>query len=182
MLDVGQTIRYRGLGAGTVVEHVTRRFQNQDRLFAVVDFPHRDLTAQIPIGDPAVAAKVEPVMKKTAIQRLMRDLPERGRVLPRTWDAREEIGEAAIKGGGPEEWAELLASYARAEGAGVSVSTSDDDLVRQACDLLAAEMACAMNIAWEEALEKVEAAYDRAAKASGERHSEPAEHFAAVAV
>jgi RNA polymerase-interacting CarD/CdnL/TRCF family regulator len=178
MLEVGETVRFRGLGAGTVVERVERKFQGRNQTFAVLHFIHSDLRAQIPVDDPAVAAKVEPVLSKASLTKLLRRLPEDGRVLPRTWDAREEIGWSAIKEGGPKEWAELLASYARADGAGVAIAASDEEMVRSAIEMFAAELACASAGSFADSLDQVEGAYDRAVEAASSL--EQVEHFSAV--
>jgi RNA polymerase-interacting CarD/CdnL/TRCF family regulator len=178
MLEVGETVRFRGLGAGTVVEHVERKFQGKEQTFAVLHFIHSELRAQIPIDDPAVASKVEPVLGKNALLKLLRELPDDGRVLPRTWDAREEIGWSAIKEGGPREWAELLASYARADGAGVAIAASDEEMVRSAIEMFAAELACASAGSFTDSLLRVEEAYDQAVEAA--TGLEQVEHFSAV--
>lgn len=175
LLDVGQTVRYRGLGAGRVLRHVTRPFAGEDRIFAVLYFEHSALEAQIPLGDPMIASKVEAVLRPSTLRKILRSIQTGGEKLQRTWDAREEEGERATREGGPREWATLLASYAWAEGHGVAVAASDEELVRKAIDLLASEIACSFQESYEEALERVEGAYEEAvssAALNGGRKSE----------
>lgn len=162
MLDVGSTVRYRGLGAGRVTDHVTRPFFGEERIFAVIYFEHSRLEAQIPLGDPAVAAKVDKVLAPSTLRKLLRSIRDGGEKLQRTWDAREEEGEKAIKEGGPREWAILLASYARAEGRGVDVAASDEELVRKATELLASELACSLQEDYSQGLLRVQEAYSQA--------------------
>lgn len=178
MLQVGDAVRFRGLGAGKVTERVTRKFQGHEQTFAVLYFRHSDLKAQIPVADPAVEEKLQPVLAQSTLEKLLREIKTSGRPLPRTWDAREEIGWTAIKEGGPREWAELLGSYARAEGSGVSIAASDEEMVRSAQEMLGAELACAADKDFEHCLQQVERSYDQAVSAA--QSLERAEHFAAV--
>lgn len=180
MLEPGSTVRYKGLGPGRVLKHVKRKFAGSSRVFAVIYFPHSDLEAQIPIGDPSVEERVEPLLAKSTLEKLLRSMPKSGFVLPRTWDAREEIGQEILSDGGPREWMELLASYARAEGAGVSIAASDEEVARSATDMLAAEFACISGESLEWGLEKVEKAYTKAVEVAQKEVKEPAEHFSAV--
>lgn len=179
-LDIGSVIRYRGLGAARVIEHVTRPFDGQERTFAILSFPHSDLNAQIPIGDQAVNKKIEPLYSKSKLEKLLRTIPTAGEVLPRTWDAREELGREALSEGGPEQWVTLVASYALAEGSGVSVAASDEEMLRKAQELLAAELSCVAGEDFDWGLKKLDAYYQKAMKKAAESRSEPAEHFAAV--
>jgi RNA polymerase-interacting CarD/CdnL/TRCF family regulator len=181
MLSSGDVVRYRGLGPGRVREVIERSFQGQDRQFAVIHFPHRDLTAQVPIGDPAVAHKLSAVSDPADIRQLLEELDERGKILPRTWDNREEIGQRALTDGGPEEWAELLGSYALAQRAGVQVASSDGELVRQAQELMAAELACALRQNYDRALKTVKKHYLAAQKGPAPS-AETVTHFQAVEV
>ena len=157
---------------------MTRKFQGKEQVFAVLYFRHSDLKAQIPVADPEIKEKLQPVLAQSTLEKMLRELPGSGRPLPRTWDAREEIGWAAIKEGGPKDWSDLLGSYARAEGSGVSIAASDEEMVRSAQEMLAAELACAAAEDFETCLQRVEAAYDRAVSAA--ESLERAEHFAAV--
>jgi RNA polymerase-interacting CarD/CdnL/TRCF family regulator len=179
-LDVGSTIRYRGLGAAQVVEHVKRPFAGEERTFAVLSFPHSDLNAQVPVGDEAVSKKIEALYSKSKLEKLLRTIPDAGDVLPRTWDAREEIGRIALQEGGPEDWVMLVASYALAEGSGVSVAASDEEMLRKAQELLAAELSCVAGKDFNWGLARIDAYYKKAMEKAAESRSEPAEHFAAV--
>jgi len=58
LLEIGENIRYNKIGAGRVIDHVKREFAGQPRVFAVIDFPHRNMEMQLPIGDPVVVDKV----------------------------------------------------------------------------------------------------------------------------
>lgn len=179
MLEVGTGVRYRTLGAGIVDKHVTRDFQGKKTRFAVIYFPHRDMTAQIPIGDPNVEDKIRPVVALKTLKKMLREMGDRAEVLPRAWDMRAQQGEAALKNGGPEEWVSLLGSYATAAGAGVDVAASDDDLVRQAEELIAAELCCASGEKYDWAIEQVSNAYKKITTAKSPTQQK-AEHFAAV--
>lgn len=180
MLEVGSNIRYRGLGAGRVLRHVVRPFSGQDRIFAVIYFDHSSLEAQIPVGDPAIAEKIEPVLAASTLAKILRSLQSGGDRLHRTWDARQEAGESALREGGPRDWAGLLASYARAEGAGVPVAASDEELVRQAQEMFAAELACAKECPYEDALQTVAEAYARAIEKEALSGSERADNYSAI--
>lgn len=173
-------MRYRGLGAGKVLRHVVRPFSGEERIFAVLYFEHSRLEAQIPLGDPAIASKVESVLAASTLQKLLRGIRSGGERLQRTWDAREEEGDRAIREGGPKEWASLLASYAQAEGRGVPVAASDEELVRKATELLASELACASGKDYRSSLLKVEEAYATAVVGAADSGAEKAESFAGV--
>lgn len=164
MLDIGENIRYNKIGAGTVIDHVKRDFAGQPRVFAVIDFPHKDMSMQLPIGDPIVIDKISPVYSKTKIRKTLLDLKDFAEPLPRTWDVREQIGERALTANDPEEWFSLLASYAYAEGSGVATVASDRDLVRSVKELVSAELACAAKIEYPEAKEEVEEYYQKTVK------------------
>jgi len=181
MLDIGTGIRYKSLGAGIVENHLTRDFQGQERIFAEIYFPHRDMKAQIPIGDPGVDQKLEPLMDKQQLQQMLSNMSEAAKVLSRAWDIRAQTGEAALKNGGPEEWIELLGSYALAEGSGVEIAASDDDLVRHAEELIASELCCSCNKEFSWAVEQVQKAYSKTV-AEASKSKQQAGHFAAVEV
>lgn len=180
MLEVGDSVRYRGLGAGRVREHVVRPFGGEKRIFAVIYFDHSSLEAQVPIGDPAIASKISPVLAASTLQKILRSLQHDGEKLQRTWDARQEAGEKALREGGPRDWAGLLASYAKAEGAGVSVAASDEEVVRSAIEMLAAELACARQEPYQDALREVEDAYLHAVQKEALSGAGKAENFSAV--
>ena len=180
MLRAGSFIRYQGLGAGEVVDIVERPFRGKKARFAVIRFPHRDLQAQVPAEDPKVLEK----MKKLCPARKLRSLLKRiadedfAQILPRTWDHREKMGKHKLNRGGPEEWVELLASYALAERQGVELVFQDHELVRQALRLTAAELACAEGKPYEEVHAFVEGLYEKASElaVSGDERA----HFGSV--
>jgi RNA polymerase-interacting CarD/CdnL/TRCF family regulator len=142
-LELGESIRYQGLGAGQVVQHQERTFQGELRTFAVIALPHREMTLQLPIGDPVVTRRLSRVLSKTECRRLVTSLKEPGRPLPRNWDQRAESGKAVLKTGGPADWAELLRGYASARKEGMAVAASDAEIVRSAIEMLAAELCAA---------------------------------------
>lgn len=181
MLEVGTSVRYRSIGAGKVIEHTVRDFNGQKRTFAVIHAPHREMTIQVPIGDPDVEAKLHPVTGASDLRKMLKNMTRWAKALPRSWDVREEQGEAALLDPNPDQWIRLLGSYALAEGSGVVVAASDEDLVRKAEELIAAELACAADIEFSSAVAEVNAAYMRVVK-QGQKQGQRAEHFAAVAV
>jgi CarD family transcriptional regulator len=162
ILAVGKSVRYRGLGAGQVVRHETREVKGVDRTFAVVFMPHRDLSMQIRIDDDKLDQKVAPIEKATALRQLLTVIGERGRPLQRTWDERERAGRRRLVTGGPTAWAELLRDYATARRDGMPIAASDADIVRDAIEMLAAELACASSWEFRKATATVEAAYEKA--------------------
>lgn len=163
MLEVGSSVRYKGVGSGRVISHVTREFRGEERVFAVIEFPHRDMQAQLPIGDEKIVAKLEKTLSERAIRKLLKSLVQLGKPLPRTWDQREEAGTEILRDGGPQEWAELLASYAHAASAGVPIVASDADIVEAAQELLSAELALGAGFEYPEAVLFVQQAFDSAA-------------------
>lgn len=180
LLDMHQAVRYKGLGAGQVVQHCQREFDGQPRRFAILYFPHRELKIHLPIGDDAVDHKLCPVLSESTIKKLLRSIKTAGEVLPRTWDQREEQGQHTLREGGPKDWATMLASYALAASLGVDVVASDQELVRSAQELLAAELALAGGRDFAEALADVEGAYEKAATPSQVKGNHSADHYAAV--
>lgn len=181
MLEVGTSVRYRSIGAGKVVHHTVREFKGEKRTFAVIFCPHRDLSIQVPIGDPDVDEKLHPVAGAAELRRMLKNMTRWAKALPRSWDVREEQGEAALLDPNPDQWVRLLGSYALAEGSGVVVASSDEDLVRKAEELIAAELACAADITFSVAIEEVNAAYNRVVR-RGQKQGRQAEHFAAVPI
>lgn len=166
IVKVGDAIRYRGLGSGVVTGLVTRTFAGSERVFAIIEFPHRELSAQVPLGDPGVEKRMSPVMSKTKVRRLVKSLSEPGERVSRTWEDREVVGTRMLREGGPEEWAALLRAYATARSNGLALAASDVELIREAQDLLAAELACACGIDYERAREDVRVRYQASAGAS----------------
>ena len=165
-LEVGEAVRYQGLGAGRVIAHDVREFRGGECTFAVIEFPHREMTAQIPLGDRGMVHKLRPVISATAVKKLLSVLAQKGTALSRTWDDREESGSRKLRDGTPSEWAELLRDYACARRGGMAITASDADLVHETIDLLAAEYACAAKIAFAIAHELVRDAYAHAAGAT----------------
>jgi RNA polymerase-interacting CarD/CdnL/TRCF family regulator len=161
-LEVGEPIRYQGLGAGRVIAHELREFRGEECTFAVISFPHREMTAQIPLGEAAAGHKLRPVISAPIVKRLLAVVGETGAPLPRTWDDREESGTKRLRDGSPQDWAELLRDYAWARKGGMAITSSDADLVRDTLDLLAAEYACAAEVDFIKAMTLVQGAYDRA--------------------
>jgi len=183
MLEPGRSVRYAKLGAGRVVETVTRPFAGQDREFAVIFLPHRKMNVQVPIGDPAVSNNLFAVMDEGKLVKILEHMEVQAEVLPRTWDVREQFGHDTIAKGGPQEWANLLGSYAVAHGAGVKIASSDKTLVEQLIDLLAAELFCSIDagrdIAYEQCLQQVKDSYSKVSNDVSERGAS-ATHFEAV--
>jgi len=159
LLEQGDCIRYQGLGAGHVLRHVSRPFQGKDCTFAVISFPHRGMTVQLPVGDPLVMGKVTRVISKTACRKLLRSLREPGGILARTWDQREELGTEILRTGGPCDWVNLLRAYVKTRNDGSVLAASDMDIVRTCIELLAAELSAAEGSPYEGALKEVERAY-----------------------
>lgn len=139
MLEIGNTVRYTRLGAGEVVDKVTRKFNGEEREFAVIYLPHKEMTVQVPIGDPVVSASVHEPTSKKDIEYMLKHMEVQSQVLPRTWDIREQEGEEVIGKGDPQDWVNLLGSYAVAHGAGIKVAASDKNIVEQLTELVAAE-------------------------------------------
>lgn len=178
LLELGDAVRYQGMGAGRVVDHVERDFRGQPRVMAVIYFPHRQMTAQVPVGDPTIMDRLSPTLSERQIRRYLRGIAKNGQILPRTWDQREEMGRHVINKGGPREWSELLASYALAASYGVEIASSDLEIVRQIQELFAAELALAADKEFDRALQLIEKAYDDSAEL---RNGEiVADHFTAV--
>jgi RNA polymerase-interacting CarD/CdnL/TRCF family regulator len=159
LLEEGDRVRYQGLGAGCVVRQENRHFQGRDCVFAVISFPHRDMTVQLPLGDPLVMRRLCKIISKTACQRLLRSLKEPGGTLARTWDQREESGSEVLQRGEPADWTTLLRCYVRARNEGLMLAASDMDIVRACIELLSAEMAAACDLPYDEALAQVTRAY-----------------------
>ncbi len=180
MLNVGQTIRYRKLGAGKVTDVVVREFNGEDRQFAVIEFPHRSMTVQVPIGDPAVSANLAPLESEEDLRYMLKHMEVQAVALPRTWDLREEEAEATIRSGGPQELVNLLGSYAVAAGAGVKVASSDKALVQTLLEMLAGDLFLAQErFDFLDCLEQVRGYYQQVISEVEERGAS-ASHFGAV--
>jgi RNA polymerase-interacting CarD/CdnL/TRCF family regulator len=120
------------------------------------------MTAQVLLGDPRTTQRLEHVLSAQEASRLLEIMTTPRMRLSRTWDQREEIGERLLNSGAPHEWVSLLAAYAEARGRGLAVSSSDQELVREACELIAAEISCAIGTRYAEAYEEVRTAYQQA--------------------
>jgi RNA polymerase-interacting CarD/CdnL/TRCF family regulator len=163
ILEVGTSIRCRGIGAGTVVRHEEREFQGADRVFIVIEFPHRDMKASLPSGDPKVEHRLFPTLKVGEVRALIASIDEDGGKLMRTWEERERAGVANLRDGAPVDWARMLCDYACARRQGMQLAVSDVELIREAKEMLAAELSCASKVvSYSKALELVEAAYGHA--------------------
>jgi RNA polymerase-interacting CarD/CdnL/TRCF family regulator len=162
LLDLGEVLRYRGLGAGRVIDHVERDFGGQPRVFAVIAFPHRDMTAQVPVGDPKLMGKLAPVRDEAELREMLEQISLGDVQLARTWDQREEHGVGVLRDGEPEQWAQLLAGYARSRALDYAVSASDQGLIGRAVEMLAAELAAASGARYEDERATVRTAYDEA--------------------
>jgi RNA polymerase-interacting CarD/CdnL/TRCF family regulator len=157
---VGSALRYAGLGAGIVDEELVRDFEGHQRVFLVLRFPHRgDMTAQVPLGEPSMEARLRPVLGVKQMLELLKTLGSDGGPLARTYDERSSLGEAALKEGEPEDWAALLRSYATGRRSGLQMTDSDGHLVRSAQERLAAELACGEGYDYPDALVFVRECY-----------------------
>jgi RNA polymerase-interacting CarD/CdnL/TRCF family regulator len=181
MLEVGESVRYHNLGAGTVVEHIERDFQGSSREFAVIFFPHKNMNAQLPIGDPKINKKIFKVSSKEEVNQWIDNLIDYAYKLPRTWDVREQEGLRALQSNEPEDWVRLLSAYAYADGLGVNVAASDGELVTGAEELIAAELCCSCGLEYPEAIKRVREAYKEAGE-QAQKRSQVVENFAAVEI
>ena len=180
MLQIGTTIRYRKLGAGRVIEFLVRPFAGEEREFAVIEFPHKSLTIQVPVGDPAVSANLAPLESEDKLRAMLKHMEVQAVALPRTWDLREESAEETLQNGGPQELVNLLGSYAVAAGAGVKVASSDKALVLNLIEMLAADLFLAQeDYGYQECLEQIRGYYQEVVAQVSERGAS-ADHFAAV--
>lgn len=170
LLKVGNAVRYRGLGTGQVVRHEKRDFQGERTLFAVVFFPHRQMSVQVPVKD-STGEKLDAVDPTFNVRKQLIALRKDGRKLLRTWDEREQVGRRRLARGGPDEWLALLRDYATAARQGMSVTSSDADLVQEAADLLASELACAEKLTFDDALAVIKTAYAQASTARRAKRS-----------
>ena len=162
LADLGRPVRYRGLGAGIVVGHQEREFRGSQRTFAVIEFPHRDMKAQVPLGDPGVESKLSHVAEAADLKTLIETISVDGGRMLRTWEERERVGTKHLREGGPEEWAQLLRNYARAQSEGVQLAVSDVEMVREAQQMLASELACASGEDFTLVLDALRATYTQA--------------------
>lgn len=162
LLTVGKSVRYRGLGAGQVVRHERREVAGVERAFAVIFMPHRDLSMHVPMDDPKLVIKIDPIASATELKALVPVIGTKGKSLLRTWDERERVGRKRLATGGPTEWAGILRDYATARRDGMPIAASDADIVRDAIELLAAELACASTWTFEKATLTIESAYESA--------------------
>jgi RNA polymerase-interacting CarD/CdnL/TRCF family regulator len=139
----GGALRYRGIGAGIVGEEIVRDFEGEKRVFLSLTFPHRgDMTIQVPLGDPSVEERLEPVWKAKRLRALLLTFADPGEGLARTYEERSAIGDRCMKEGGPEEWAALLRAYAGARRGGMLLTDSDGALLRSLQEQFAAELSC----------------------------------------
>lgn len=183
MLEIGSTVRYASIGSGEVVDNIERKFQGKDRVFAVIFFPHKNMEVQLPIGDPVVNKKIFKVYSKTKLKAELRRFEEIAEALPRTWDVRAQIGDSVISSSDPGQWIQLLASYAYAEGAGVSVAASDADIVRTLKELLSAELCCSdPDLEYEESREYIDKAYSRVVKKISKKSDVSSSHYAGIEI
>jgi len=176
MQEIGDKLRYKKIGSGTVIDIVSRKFCGQDRQFIVIEFPHRAMKAQLPAGDPKITKNLFPVTERKALEAMIQHMHSQGKLLARTWNIRKEAGEEVISEGGPCEWIELLGSYSVAKGAGVPITASDKTLVENLIDLIAAEFCCASGKNFEESKEIIGLYYEDAAKKISQTDYQ-AEHF-----
>lgn len=144
-LAVGENVCYRGIGPGTVTEHVVRPFQGKETTFASIAFAHVEMKAQIPIEDAAIQEKVRPVISAHKAKQLMKELQEPGTYLARTWDRREEMARTALGSTDVANWVQLLRDFATTEQQGISLAISDINVIDRATKMIAAEVACATN-------------------------------------
>lgn len=161
---IGSRFRYAGLGACVVTEHLQRPFRGRQQCFAHLRFPHRELSAQVPIEDEQIKARVLPLSDPALLRRELHSLTRGyGGYLHRTWDGREHEGRRRLREGDPAEWLALLRDYAHAERDGMVVAASDGELVGEAVALLAAEIACAEGCDYECVRSEIGALYRAAA-------------------
>ena len=163
LADVGTPVHYRGIGAGRIVDHRQRDFRGTSRRFAVIEFPHRDMTAQVPLGDPGVDSKVTRVGSADEVRAAIALIGDPGEKLQRTFEERDKTGSKRLRDGGPLEWASLLRDYAAAQSRGEQLAVSDVELIREAQEKLAAELACAAQEDYRQVLADLRVAYGKAA-------------------
>lgn len=161
--QVGSYLRYEGLGSGEIIDFTERKFQGKLTTFAVIRFPHREMTAQLPLDDERVKLRLHKVVSATKARKLVRSLQEDSDSLPgRRAEERVEGAKDILSKGGPDEWAELLRAYAHSKRLNHAHLAADLELAREAQEMLAAELACATGQDYEKAIEKVKSNYRNA--------------------
>jgi RNA polymerase-interacting CarD/CdnL/TRCF family regulator len=162
-LDIDNMVSYCGLGPGKVSSHTKRDFQGHPTTFAVIEFPHVDMTAQIPMGDEKVLEKLRPVVSAKRARELVKRLRDQpGNYLARTWDRRKEIALLALSSPDCEDWAQLLSDFAFTEQQGVSMAISDINVIDKASKMFAAEVACATKTSYRQRWREIQDIYTAA--------------------
>lgn len=143
MLDVGSKLAYGTFGPGEVTEHITRDHLGVPTTFAVMFFPHGQMTAQVPLGNEHILARTRPIISAAEARRALKR-PSKVEVFSRAYEDREKICKRLLERSHPESWAAIVWAYVAFVEKGGVLAVSDREFVNNAIGQLSCEAGYAL--------------------------------------
>jgi CarD family transcriptional regulator len=152
--DVGDLVVHPHLGAGRVVSRRRRRLAGGERNYLEIDLTDSALKIMVPC-ESAAAIGLRAVVGPRRLRRIVAVLEGEPDAVLGNWSARERRCRDRLKGGDVLELASVVRDLTfRATDMGLSAR--EDDLYQRLRRLLASELACALGIDAEHAVEYID--------------------------
>ena len=149
-IDVGAAIFHRARGVGRVVDVETRKWEQEETRYLVVEMTALGYTMRIPDSSPYIRR----VLTDPAV--ILSTLGSQAEVLPENYKSRQAAISNAVKSGEPEKIAAAARDLrAYAESHDGSWTAGGERLYERAMRMLAAEVAAAKDCDLREASELV---------------------------
>lgn len=163
----GQILVHPQHGPGTVTKVARRTMQGQERQYVMLRFEAGGLSVALPV-DSVDELGVRTVMTATRVQEVFAVLTGESEPFDKVWSRRFKHNTERLRSGDLLQLAGLIRDNLR-RNAERRISYGEANLVREAMDLLTAELAIALRVATERAVELVETAVlERVAPTLGE--------------
>lgn len=166
-MNKGQVLIHPQHGPATVTKVTSRVIQGERRQYVILQVHTDGMSVSLPV-DAAEEIGVRAVMDETLVREVFAELAAEGEPFDKVWSRRFKHNTERLRSGDLLKIAGLIRDVTRRDDE-VRVSYGEAGLLQDGKDLLTAELAIALGVTPERALEVVESAVrDRAVPKLGE--------------
>lgn len=155
-MSKGQVFIHPQHGPATVTKVTSRVIQGERRRYLILNVHADDMSVSLPV-DAAEEIGLRPVMDTKRVQEVFEALADEGEPFDKVWSRRFKHNTERLRSGDQLKIAGLVRDVTRRDDE-VKVSYGEANLLREATELLSAEMAIALEITPERAVALIESA------------------------
>ncbi|WP_181010008.1 CarD family transcriptional regulator [Ornithinimicrobium sufpigmenti] len=152
----GQILIHPQHGPATVTKVTSRTIQGERRRYLILNVHTDDMSVAVPV-EAAEEIGVRAVIDAARIREVFAELADEGEPFDKVWSRRFKHNTERLRSGDLLKVAGLIRDVTRRDDE-VKVSYGEANLLREALDLLTAELAIALRVTTERAVELVESA------------------------